>query len=216
MQRLCFLGEHSHACLARPCCSLASLNVRYNCHIFFVGVSALPYLGTLGHDFLVCSWPFLTIFLIAFRAIPGAITRIFSPQDDILRQDSSMSSQTAWSRPSCLYLHLKGLLGLLKALPELGRLNLPAVGFSFDCYTGYVGRMSWQTPVLLFFDWQLFLVLSLLDLGGGEEITLKFSDGNSSRSVLHYFLTYLLVIYQSELCTSKKLVIVIIYILEWK
>ena len=132
LSRLCFLGDHSHGRLARPCCSLASLSVSFTCLGFFVRVSALPSLGSLRHAFLVRPWPFLTLFLIAFRALPGAITRLFPSQDNRLRRESSTASRTAWSRPSCLYLRLKGLLGLLKALAELGRIDLPAIGFSLD------------------------------------------------------------------------------------
>ena len=62
-------------------------------------------------------------------------------QGDHLRRESSMDSRNAWSTPSCLgqcgfitllvTFMLEELLGLLKALAEIGRLDLPAVGISF-------------------------------------------------------------------------------------
>ena len=67
-------------------------------------------------------------------------------------------------------LPLKELLGRPEALAELGRLDIQSVGVPSDRQTGGVGRMSCQTPVLLLFDGQLSLVLSLLRVGGGEEI----------------------------------------------
>ena len=82
-----------------------------------------------------------------------------------------MALQTAWPWPYWLHLHLKGMLGLLKALAELGRLDLPVVGFSFGHYIRCAGRRFWLNPVLILFDWQMLLVLSLLGVGRGEEIT---------------------------------------------
>ena len=55
--------------------------------------------------------------------------------------ESSMSSQTAWSRPSCLgqggfltlfvAFLLEGMFGLLKALAETFRLDIPTLGIYF-------------------------------------------------------------------------------------
>ena len=62
-------------------------------------------------------------------------------QGDHLLREISMSSRTAWYMPSCLgqgsfltlfvTFTLEGLIGLLKAIAEIGRLDLPAVGISF-------------------------------------------------------------------------------------
>ena len=71
---------------------------------------------------------------------------------DHLRQESFIPSQIAWSGPSCLgkvglltlsvTFLLEGLIGLIKALAELGRFDIPAVGFSFGRYTSCIGWIS--------------------------------------------------------------------------
>ena len=80
-----------------------------------------------------------------------------------------MASQTAWYVPSCLVqvdfvnlfvsFTLEELLGLLKALAEISRLDIPDVRIYFYCYTGCIGRRSWKTPFLILFDWQMSLLL---------------------------------------------------------
>ena len=64
-----------------------------------------------------------------------------------------MALKTAWSGPICLgqggfltlffAFLLEKMIVLLKALAELGRLDLTAVGIYSDCQTGYVYRISY-------------------------------------------------------------------------
>ena len=63
---------------------------------------------------------------------------------------------------------LEEVLGRPQALSELSRLDLQYLGVSSDLNTLGIGRPSYQTPVLLLFDEQLLLVLSLLSVGAGE------------------------------------------------
>ena len=87
-----------------------------------------------------------------------------------------MALKTAWYGPFCLgqgsFLTLfvaflfEGMLGLIKALAELGRIDLTAVGISFGC----VGWRFWQTSVLLLVYGQLSMILLLLGVGRREEI----------------------------------------------
>ena len=72
--------------------------------------------------------------------------------------------------PYCLICLLKELLGLPQAIDKLDRLDLPAVGIPSDRQTRYVDRQSCQTPILLLFDGQLLMVLSLLSIDGGEDM----------------------------------------------
>ena len=66
-----------------------------------------------------------------------------------------------------LVLPLKELLGLLQALTEIVRLDIPTLVITSDSQTRCVGWPYFQTPVLLLFGRQLPLVLSLLIVGGG-------------------------------------------------
>ena len=69
---------------------------------------------------------------------------------------------------------LEGLIGLINALAESGRLDIPTVGIYLARKTGCVGQRSWRTTKFILFDWQLLLVLSLLGVSGEEEIMFKF------------------------------------------
>ena len=158
-------------------------SISFTCFNCFVGGSAPPSLGVLGHAFLAFPWPSSAQSLSSFQALPGALPRLSPSWRDGLLQEISTASRTAWSGPSCLVqggflslfvaLTLEGLIFLLKALAELGRIDLPAVGISFGLSNGCVGQRSWRTLVLLLFDWQMSLVLSLLNIGG-EEIMFYF------------------------------------------
>ena len=67
-------------------------------------------------------------------------------------------------------LPLNYLLVLPHAIDELLSIDCPDVVISSDRQTGCVGRKSCQTPVLIFFDDQLSLILLLLIIGVEEEI----------------------------------------------
>ena len=101
-------------------------------------------------------------------------------QGGALHRESSLTSWTARFHPPWFakgvfvtlfaILTLEELLGLPQALAELRRIDFPAIGITSDSQTGYVDRQSCRTPILLLFGGQLSLVLSLLSVGGGEEI----------------------------------------------
>ena len=69
-----------------------------------------------------------------------------------------------------VYYLFSDLLGLIKVLAELVRLDFPVVGLSYDPQNVCICQRYFQTPILLLFDWQLFLVTYLLFFGGGKEI----------------------------------------------
>ena len=116
--------------------------------------------------------------------LPGVSLLIPSPWGDDLHRESSVASWTARFCPSLFWqsvfitifiiMPLKELLCLPQAFDELGRLDIMKVGVSSDCETLYVDRQSCWNPVLLFFDRQLALVLSLISVGGREEVKFQF------------------------------------------
>ena len=69
---------------------------------------------------------------------------------------------------------LEELIRRPQALAELDRIDFKSVGVPSDRHTGGVGRPYCQTTVLLLFDGNLLLVLSLISVGGGEEINFQF------------------------------------------
>ena len=177
---LCFLGNTSHAHLVIPWCYLASI------------LSDFHDLGFLLEDLLCLLWAFLGTLVWRVLAILwnnsfscALLDSLLLRYDNIL-QEISMASQTAWSgiyflrQGSFLTLFvtfpLERLLGLTKALAEIGRLDLPTVWFSFGRQTGCVGRRSCITPVLILFNWHMSLVLSLIGFGGGDEIISQFQQ----------------------------------------
>ena len=104
---------------------------------------------------------------------------------------------------------LEELLGRPEALAEIVRLDIKSVEVPSYCQTGGGVWTSCQTPVLLLFDRNLLLVLSLLSIGGGEEIKFFLAMTIHHPSYL-MLLNYCVVFDQSALCTSKKLVILVI------
>ena len=65
---------------------------------------------------------------------------------------------------------LGGMLVLIKALEEFGRVDFIAIGISFYCQNGCISCKTCRNIVLLLFKWQLLLVLSLLCIGVGKDI----------------------------------------------
>ena len=63
--RLRFPGYSMHACLVHPWYPFCQLYLPW----VFVGVSAVPSLGALGHVFLKCPWPSLARFLSALQVL---------------------------------------------------------------------------------------------------------------------------------------------------
>ena len=124
-------------------------------------------LHVLGHAWLACPWPSLERFLSALQVLHGALTLLSPP----FGRSSFLGELHGVANRLFQAFLLEELIGLIKVFTELGRLDIPYIGIYFDFYTGCVGRRSWQTPVLILFDWQMLLVLLLLDVGKGEEIT---------------------------------------------
>ena len=62
------------------------------------------------------------------------------------------------------------LLGLLKVVVELGRIDVLMVGISYDFQTDCIGSRCCKTKQLILFFWQLSLVLSLIWISRGEDI----------------------------------------------
>ena len=63
----------------------------------FYGGSAPSYWGILGHACLLCPCCFSSIFMSAFRSLPGTLVRISPSQANPLQQDIPMALQTNWS-----------------------------------------------------------------------------------------------------------------------
>ena len=63
---------------------------------------------------------------------------------------------------------LGGLLGLLKVLAELNRIDFTAMGIYSDLQTRYIYQGSCRNNILILFDCQMLLVLLLLYVGGGK------------------------------------------------
>ena len=68
---------------------------------FCRSLDACPNDSTRSH--LERPWCFLAHFLRTFRVLLGALARLSPSQGDPILRERSMSSQTAWSWPSCLY-----------------------------------------------------------------------------------------------------------------
>ena len=122
-----------------------------------------------------------------------------SPRGYDLIWERSMYSWTNRFWTSCLVqgvvitlffvLPLKEIFGLLKAITELGMINVPSVsiGIYSDCQTIGVGWKSCWTLMPIIFDWPLFLVPLLICFGGGEDMN------NQRWQFIHltWLLTYL-------------------------
>ena len=98
-------------------------------------------LGVPGHACLARPWCSLESFLSALRDLPCTLFDSLLIWGNHLLQESLMELRTDWSRPYCLLkggfltlfvaFPLKELIGLIKALAELDRLDLPSVGIYF-------------------------------------------------------------------------------------
>ena len=161
MLSLRFLGDTRHTLLARPWFSLVSI-LSASSALYFL-LEALLHLLWVFSDTL--AWRVLGVLRRAFLANSGR----YLPRspDSLIIGAILFSGRAQWPRepigpgllvwtgfvssPSSL-IFLGELIGLLKALAELSRLDCPAVGISSDCQNGYVARRLCQTPALLLFN----------------------------------------------------------------
>ena len=60
------------------------------------------------------------------------------------------------------------MLWLLKALAKISKIDYPSVGVSFNRQTGCICRSSCRTPLLILFELQMSLFLSLISVGEGD------------------------------------------------
>ena len=101
-------------------------------------------------------------FLSTSQAFPGTLARVsYSLGDPLLRVMTTSKQKFApgvlvWtvyvSSPSS-FISLVVLVGMLKVLAELHRIDCPSVRISSDRCTGCVVKRSCWTPVLVLFDW---------------------------------------------------------------
>ena len=133
----------------------------------YVGYVDPTFLGTLACRVLVVLWRAFWAHSgrsptrFPYYHPPGAI--LFFRRDQWLQKSIGTCywyPRLDWvfSSPSSL-IFIRGLLRLIKVLSELSRLDYLSVEIYPDRQNGCVCWRSCQTPVLLLFDWQLFLVL---------------------------------------------------------
>ena len=150
-------------------------SVSFSCLGFFGRVYAPPSLGALGHVFLACPWPSLECFLSAFWAMTWwPLSSSLTPNLLALSAPGAAFFRLFLGYDSLFISVLARLLGPSLAFPVLRFWFFAGASLACLLYFWSSNRMRRSVVLsnshLLLFDGHLSLVLSLLSVGGGEEI----------------------------------------------
>ena len=183
------LSQMDYLRARRVCCASVSLgnqvmlylrvlnlhSVSFTCLGSFVRVSAPPSLGALGHAFLGCPWPSSESFLSAFRALYWwPLSSSLPPNLFALSDWGAAFVSLFLGHDSSFVSVLAHLIGASLASPLLRGRLFAGASLKRLLYFRSSDRMRRSDVLsnsqLLLFDGQISLVLSLLSVGGREEI----------------------------------------------